>query len=214
LGARSCMGSVHVEVPDTVTSSISGDECGNHSMPETTTIWGMVVYHPFIAIYGHSMFKGLPHYNCTSAPPYEGRSCAKRFKQQALQSLHAEWPWFAVLPTGQLFVVFQNLVDASNPGWCQYFMALRAEPLFLTSHIVCLVSCEYCIHIIWYDIYIYIHIYIYISISLGGWRLPEIDGKSYGTAICCVVSAPVFFCKLSTNKILTLPASRCIFALT
>ena len=90
LGARSCMGSVHVEVPDTVTSIISGDECGNHSMPETTTIWGMVVYHPFIAIYGHSMFKGLPHYNCTSAPPYEGRSCAKRFKQQALQSLHAE----------------------------------------------------------------------------------------------------------------------------
>ena len=43
LGARSCMGSVHVGVPDTVTSIISGDECGNHSMPETTTIWGMVV---------------------------------------------------------------------------------------------------------------------------------------------------------------------------
>ena len=120
-------------------------------------------YHPFIAIYGHSLLKGLPHYNCTSAPPYEGRSCAKRFKQQALQSLHAEWPWFAVLPTGQLFVVFQNLVDASNPGWCQYFMALRAEPLFLTSHLVCLVSCEYCMYtyyMIWY-IYIYIHTYIH-----------------------------------------------------
>ena len=86
----------------------------------------------------------------------------------------------------------------------------------------------YCfIYIIYiYKLYIYIyidrvcvcvkyviHIYREREISLGGWRLPEIHVIPFGTAICCVVSVRVFR-TLRACKILILPVSHGIFALT
>ena len=62
-------------------------------------------------------------------------------------------------------------------------------------------------------IYIYSYIYIYVYASLGGWRLPEIHGIPCGTPICCVVSVRVFR-TLRACKILILPASHGVFALT
>ena len=53
----------------------------------------------------------------------------------------------------------------------------------------------------------------WMTISLGGWRLPEIHRIACGTAICCVVSMRVFR-KLRACKILILPASHGIVALT